>query len=56
MDPNVGFTAAEVSKMIPSPTMSTEPALVVSSTPETPTVTPQTPTRSIASTIRATTS
>ncbi|MFS7977266.1 hypothetical protein Hanom_Chr10g00902021 [Helianthus anomalus] len=42
--------------MIPSPPRSTEPALVVNSTPETPTVTPQAPTRSITSTIRATTS
>ncbi|KAF5797967.1 hypothetical protein HanRHA438_Chr07g0297801 [Helianthus annuus] len=56
MDPNLGFTAAEASEMIPSPPRSTEPAPVVSSTPETPTVTPQAPTRSIASTIRATTS
>ncbi|KAJ0734976.1 hypothetical protein HanPI659440_Chr11g0426571 [Helianthus annuus] len=56
MDPNLGFTTAEGSEMVPSPPRSTEPALVVSSTPETPTLTPQAPTRSIASTIRATTS
>ncbi|KAM0027744.1 hypothetical protein Hdeb2414_s0019g00543741 [Helianthus debilis subsp. tardiflorus] len=56
MDPNLGFTAAEASKMVPSPPRSTEPAPVVSSTPETPTMTPQAPTRSIASTIRAPTS
>ncbi|KAF5803120.1 hypothetical protein HanRHA438_Chr06g0276831 [Helianthus annuus] len=56
MDPNLGFTAAKASEMIPSPPRSTEPAPVVSSTPETPTVTPQAPTRSITSTIRATTS
>ncbi|MFS7903165.1 hypothetical protein Hanom_Chr01g00020791 [Helianthus anomalus] len=56
MDPNLGFTAAEASEMIPSPPRSTEPAPVVSSTPETPTVTPQAPTRSIASTICAATS
>ncbi|MFS8021887.1 hypothetical protein Hanom_Chr16g01432761 [Helianthus anomalus] len=48
MDPNLGFTAAEASEKIPSPPRSIEPAPVVSSTPETPTVTPQAPTRSIA--------
>ncbi|KAF5759518.1 hypothetical protein HanXRQr2_Chr16g0742221 [Helianthus annuus] len=56
MDPNLGFTATEASKMIPSPPRSTEPVPVVSLTPETPTVTPQEPAPSIASTIRATTS
>ncbi|MFS7889799.1 hypothetical protein Hanom_Chr00s000005g01611311 [Helianthus anomalus] len=56
MDPNLGFTAAEAADMVSSPPRSTEPAPVVSSTPETPTVTPQAPTRSIASMIRATTS
>ncbi|KAJ0435465.1 hypothetical protein HanIR_Chr17g0893601 [Helianthus annuus] len=56
MDPNLGFTATEASGMIPSPPRSTEPTPTVSSTPETLVVTPQAPTRSIASTIRATTS
>ncbi|MFS7956087.1 hypothetical protein Hanom_Chr07g00650431 [Helianthus anomalus] len=42
MDPNLGFTAAEASEMVPSPPRSTEP-------------TPIAPTRSIASTIHATT-
>ncbi|KAJ0749512.1 hypothetical protein HanLR1_Chr05g0170771 [Helianthus annuus] len=57
MDPNLGLTAEEASTMISSPTRSTEPPPVVSSTAETPTVTPQVaPTRSIGSTIRATTS
>ncbi|KAJ0539587.1 hypothetical protein HanHA300_Chr08g0288091 [Helianthus annuus] len=56
MDPNLGFTATEASEMIPSPPRYTEPVPVVSSTPETPTVTPQEPTPAIASTIRATTS
>ncbi|KAJ0919915.1 hypothetical protein HanRHA438_Chr05g0235121 [Helianthus annuus] len=56
MDPNLGFTAAEASNMVPSPPRSSEPAPIVSSTPETPTVTPQEPTPSIASTICATTS
>ncbi|MFS8003299.1 hypothetical protein Hanom_Chr13g01212371 [Helianthus anomalus] len=52
MDPILGFTATEVSDMVPSPPRSSKPAPVVSSTPETP----QAPARSIASTIRATTS
>ncbi|KAJ0446726.1 hypothetical protein HanHA89_Chr17g0697451 [Helianthus annuus] len=56
MDPNLGFTATEASEMVPSPPRSTEPASIVSSIPETPTVTPQAPARFIASTIRATTS
>ncbi|KAJ0622474.1 hypothetical protein HanIR_Chr01g0021111 [Helianthus annuus] len=56
MDPNLGFTATEASEMIPSPPRSTEPVPVVSSTPETPTVTPQEPVPSTASTIRATSS
>ncbi|KAJ0669348.1 hypothetical protein HanPI659440_Chr17g0700131 [Helianthus annuus] len=56
MDPNLGFTAEEASTMIPSPPRSTEPTPAVSSTPETPVVTPQAPTRTIASSIRATTS
>ncbi|XP_022007233.1 uncharacterized protein LOC110906404 [Helianthus annuus] len=56
MDPNLGFTATEASEMVPSPPRSSEPAPVVSSTPETPTVTPQDPSPSIASSIRATTS
>ncbi|MFS8016939.1 hypothetical protein Hanom_Chr15g01374401 [Helianthus anomalus] len=56
MDPNLGFTTEEASTMVSSPPRSTEPTPSVSSTPETPVVTPQAPTRSIASTIRATTS
>ncbi|MFS7928118.1 hypothetical protein Hanom_Chr04g00317091 [Helianthus anomalus] len=40
MDPNLGFTAAEASKKVPSLPRSTEPAPIVSSTLETPTVTP----------------
>ncbi|KAF5806336.1 hypothetical protein HanRHA438_Chr05g0229111 [Helianthus annuus] len=57
MDPNLGFTADEASRMIPSPPRSTEPTPTVSATPETPTVTPQAaPQRSMASVIRATTS
>ncbi|KAF5801697.1 hypothetical protein HanRHA438_Chr06g0260441 [Helianthus annuus] len=56
MDPNLGFTAAEASEMVPSPPRTTEPVPVVSSTPETPTVTLQEPAPSIASTIYATTS
>ncbi|MFS7960048.1 hypothetical protein Hanom_Chr08g00698371 [Helianthus anomalus] len=56
MDPNLGFTAAEATDMVPPPPRSSEPAPVVSSTPETPTVTPQAPAHSIASTIRAITS
>ncbi|KAJ0604145.1 hypothetical protein HanHA300_Chr02g0046331 [Helianthus annuus] len=57
MDPNLGLTAEEASAMVSSPPRSTEPPPVVSSTVETPTVTPQAaPARSIASTIRATTS
>ncbi|KAJ0667860.1 hypothetical protein HanPI659440_Chr17g0682441 [Helianthus annuus] len=55
MDPNLGFTAAEVADMLSSPPRSSEPAPVVTSAPETPTVTPQDPTPSIASTIRVTT-
>ncbi|KAJ0705929.1 hypothetical protein HanLR1_Chr09g0301011 [Helianthus annuus] len=47
MDPNLGFTAEEVSTMVPSPPRSAEP---------TPVVTPQALTRTIALTIRATTS
>ncbi|MFS7926971.1 hypothetical protein Hanom_Chr04g00303631 [Helianthus anomalus] len=56
MDPNLGFTAAEAADMVSSPPRSSEPAPVVSSTLETPTMTPQEPAPSIASTIRATTS
>ncbi|KAJ0741245.1 hypothetical protein HanOQP8_Chr06g0225891 [Helianthus annuus] len=56
MDPNLGFTATEASEIIPSPSRTTEPVPLVSSTPETPTVTPQEPAPSIASTIRTTTS
>ncbi|MFS7937787.1 hypothetical protein Hanom_Chr05g00431791 [Helianthus anomalus] len=56
MDPNLGFTAAEAANMVPSPPRSSEPAPVVTSAPETSIVTPQALARSIASTIRATTS
>ncbi|KAJ0436386.1 hypothetical protein HanHA300_Chr16g0590211 [Helianthus annuus] len=56
MDPNLGFTVEEASTMLSSPPRSTEPTRTVSSTPETPVVTLQAPSRSIASTIRATTS
>ncbi|KAJ0429991.1 hypothetical protein HanRHA438_Chr17g0825461 [Helianthus annuus] len=57
MDPNLGLTAEEASTMISSPPRSTEPPPVVSSTVETPTVTAQAAhARSIASTIRETTS
>ncbi|MFS8026668.1 hypothetical protein Hanom_Chr16g01489441 [Helianthus anomalus] len=56
MVPNLGFTAEEASTMLSSPPRSTEPAPVVSSTHETPRVTPPEPTPSIASTIRITTS
>ncbi|MFS8026675.1 hypothetical protein Hanom_Chr16g01489511 [Helianthus anomalus] len=56
MVPNLGFTAEEASTMLSSHPRSTEPAHVVSSTHETPTVTPPEPTPSITSTIRTTTS
>ncbi|KAJ0801182.1 hypothetical protein HanPI659440_Chr03g0114381 [Helianthus annuus] len=64
MDLNLGFTAEEASTMVPSPPRSTEPPTtatqpspVVTSSPETPTVTPQVaPQRSMGSAIRATTS
>ncbi|KAJ0477784.1 hypothetical protein HanHA300_Chr13g0492531 [Helianthus annuus] len=64
MDPNFGFTAEEASTMVPSPPRSTEPPTtatqpspMVTSSPETPTITPQVaPQRSMASVIRVTTS
>ncbi|KAM0054970.1 hypothetical protein Hdeb2414_s0006g00200731 [Helianthus debilis subsp. tardiflorus] len=56
MDPNLGFTAEEASTMVSSTPRSTEPTPTVGTTPETPAVTPQAPTHSIASSIRATTS
>ncbi|KAM0047216.1 hypothetical protein Hdeb2414_s0009g00325861 [Helianthus debilis subsp. tardiflorus] len=57
MDPNLCLIAEEASAMISSPPRSTKPPPVVSLTVETPTVTPQAASaRSIASTIRATTS
>ncbi|MFS7965882.1 hypothetical protein Hanom_Chr09g00767371 [Helianthus anomalus] len=57
MDPNLGLKAEEASTMTSSPPRSTKPPPVVSSTVETATVTPQAaPARTIASTIRATTS
>ncbi|MFS7952321.1 hypothetical protein Hanom_Chr07g00605611 [Helianthus anomalus] len=46
MDPNLGFTTAKAADMVSSLPRSTEPAPVVSSTPKTPTMTPQAPTRS----------
>ncbi|KAF5788758.1 hypothetical protein HanXRQr2_Chr09g0362801 [Helianthus annuus] len=56
MNPNLGFTADEATAMVSSPPTSSEPTPVVTSAPETPAVTPQELARSIASTIRATTS
>ncbi|KAJ0725457.1 hypothetical protein HanPI659440_Chr12g0458921 [Helianthus annuus] len=57
MDPNLGLTAEEASVIIYSPPRSTEPPTVVSSATETLIITPQAvPTRTIASTIRETTS
>ncbi|KAJ0429412.1 hypothetical protein HanHA300_Chr17g0656951 [Helianthus annuus] len=56
MDPNLGFAVTEASATVSSPPRSSEPSHVVTSTPETPTVTPQEPAPSIASAIRATTS
>ncbi|MFS7990469.1 hypothetical protein Hanom_Chr11g01059211 [Helianthus anomalus] len=57
MDPNLGLTAEEASAIISSPPRSTEPPPMVSSTTETPIVTPQAePAHKMASTIRATTS
>ncbi|MFS7939720.1 hypothetical protein Hanom_Chr05g00455231 [Helianthus anomalus] len=56
MNLNLGLTADEVDAIISSPPRSSEPTPVVTSAPETPTVTPQDPACSIASTIRATTS
>ncbi|KAF5763744.1 hypothetical protein HanXRQr2_Chr15g0683931 [Helianthus annuus] len=56
MNPNLGFTANEAATLISSPPRSSEPTPMVTSAAETPTVTPQEPARSIASTIRATTS
>ncbi|MFS7947878.1 hypothetical protein Hanom_Chr06g00553341 [Helianthus anomalus] len=56
MNPNLGFTANEASAMVLSPLRSSEPTPVVTSAPETPTVTPQEPARAIASTIHETTS
>ncbi|MFS7921215.1 hypothetical protein Hanom_Chr03g00234171 [Helianthus anomalus] len=56
MNPNLGLTADEAAAIISSPPRSSEPTPVVTSAVKTPTVTPQEPTRSIASTIRATTS
>ncbi|MFS7995452.1 hypothetical protein Hanom_Chr12g01118051 [Helianthus anomalus] len=56
MNPNLGFTADEAADMVSSHPRSSEPNPVVTSAPETPSVTPQEPAPSIASTIYATTS
>ncbi|MFS7954773.1 hypothetical protein Hanom_Chr07g00634481 [Helianthus anomalus] len=57
MNPNFGLAAEEADAIVSSPPRSTEQPVVVSSTVETPTVMPQVaPARTIASTIRATTS
>ncbi|MFS8026096.1 hypothetical protein Hanom_Chr16g01482961 [Helianthus anomalus] len=56
MNPNYGFKADEADTFMSSPPRSSEPTSVVTSAPETPTVTHQEPAPSIASTIRATTS
>ncbi|MFS8018826.1 hypothetical protein Hanom_Chr15g01396621 [Helianthus anomalus] len=56
MNPNLGFMADEADTFMSSPPKSSEPIYVVTSAPETPTVTPQEPAPSIASTIRATNS
>ncbi|KAF5808427.1 hypothetical protein HanXRQr2_Chr04g0145251 [Helianthus annuus] len=56
MNPNLGFTADEATTMVSSSPRSSEPTPMVTSVPETPTVIPQEPARSIASTIHATTS
>ncbi|KAF5767102.1 hypothetical protein HanXRQr2_Chr14g0620421 [Helianthus annuus] len=56
MNPNFGLTADEAAAIISSPPRSSEPTPVVTSAAETPTVTPQEPVRTIASSIRAKTS
>ncbi|KAJ0555604.1 hypothetical protein HanIR_Chr07g0304001 [Helianthus annuus] len=56
MNPNLGFTADEAATFISFPPRSCEPTPEVTSALETPTVTTKEPARSIASTIRATTS
>ncbi|KAJ0524520.1 hypothetical protein HanRHA438_Chr09g0376801 [Helianthus annuus] len=56
MNLNFGLTIDEAAAIISSPPRSSEPTPVVTSAAETPTATPQEPTHSIASTIRATTS
>ncbi|KAF5774600.1 hypothetical protein HanRHA438_Chr13g0612821 [Helianthus annuus] len=56
MNPEFGLTAEEASAIVSSPPRSTEPPPAVTSAAETPTVTPQEPSRTLASTIRATTS
>ncbi|MFS7945793.1 hypothetical protein Hanom_Chr06g00528351 [Helianthus anomalus] len=56
MNPEFGLMAEEATAFLSSPPRSSEPTPIVTSAPETPTVTPQEPARSIASTIRATTS
>ncbi|KAJ0570417.1 hypothetical protein HanHA300_Chr05g0177751 [Helianthus annuus] len=57
MNPNFRLTAEEATAaLVSSPPRSTKPPSVVTSAAETPTVTPQEPARTMASTIRATTS
>ncbi|MFS7945797.1 hypothetical protein Hanom_Chr06g00528391 [Helianthus anomalus] len=56
MNPEFGLMAEEATAFVSSPPRSSELTPVVTSAPETPTVTPQEPARTIASTIRATTS
>ncbi|KAM0007273.1 hypothetical protein Hdeb2414_s0146g00813571 [Helianthus debilis subsp. tardiflorus] len=56
MNPNLGLTTDEAAAIISSPPRSSEPTPMVTSAVKTPTVKPQELTRSIASTIRATTS
>ncbi|KAM0028919.1 hypothetical protein Hdeb2414_s0018g00519821 [Helianthus debilis subsp. tardiflorus] len=56
MNPNFGLTADEAAVIISSPPRSSEPTHVATLAAETPTVTPQEPSRSTASTIQVTTS
>ncbi|MFS7986200.1 hypothetical protein Hanom_Chr11g01007571 [Helianthus anomalus] len=56
INPNIGLTADEAATIISSPPKSSEPTPVVTSAPETQTAKLQEPARSIASTIRVTTS
>ncbi|MFS7927805.1 hypothetical protein Hanom_Chr04g00313441 [Helianthus anomalus] len=54
MNRNLRSTADEANTFLSSPPRSSEPAPIVTSAPETPTVTPQEPAPSILSTIRTT--